>query len=103
MHVATILEIVVFPLAVVVLVYVLFRIQTRPIKDHPLNNPVPGIETGSAAQITDAGSIGWHSLLDALSTVRGDPDESDRDDPGPENSVAEMLGLQAPAVAELVS
>jgi hypothetical protein len=96
-HVTTILEIVVFPLAVVVLVYVLFRIQTRPIRDHPLNNPVPGIETGSAAQITDAGSIGWPSLLDALSTVRVDPDTSDRD-LGPENSVAEILGLQAPTV-----
>lgn len=97
MHVATILEIVVIPLAVVVLVYVLFRVQTRPTRDHPLNNPVPGIETGSAAHITDAGSIGWPSLLDALSTVRADPDKSDRD-PGPENSVAEMLGLQAPTV-----
>jgi hypothetical protein len=96
-HAATILEIVVFPLAVLVLVYLLFRIQTRPIRDHPLNNPVPGIETGSAAQITDAGSIGWPSLLDALSTVRVGPDKSDRD-PGPENSVAETLGLQAPTV-----
>jgi hypothetical protein len=96
-HAATILQIVVFPLAVVVLVYVLFRLQTRPIRDHPLNNPVPGIETGSAAQITDAGSIGWPSLLDALSTVRVDADKSDRDS-GPENSVAETLGLQAPTV-----
>jgi hypothetical protein len=96
-HAATILEIVVFPLAVLVLVYLLFRIQTRPIRDHPLNNPLPGIETGSAAQITDAGSIGWPSLLDALSTVRVDPDENDRH-AGPENSVAETLGLQAPTV-----
>ena len=97
MHVATILEIVVFPLAVVVLVYVLFRIQMRPTRDHPLNNPVPGIEAGSAAQIADAGSIGWPSLLAALSTVRADPGKSDRD-PGPENSAAEMLGLEAPTV-----
>lgn len=97
MHAATILEIVLFPLAVVALVYVLLRVQTRPTRDHPLNNPVPGIETGSAAQIADAGSIGWPSLLDALSTVRVDPDESDRG-PAPENSVAETLGLQAPTV-----
>ena len=97
MHAATIVEIVVFPLAVLVLVYLLLRLQTRPVRDHPLNNPVPGIETGSAAQIADAGSIGWPSLLDALSTVRVDPDTSDRD-PGPENSVAETLGLQAPTV-----
>ncbi|HWJ54167.1 MAG TPA: hypothetical protein VNT24_12400, partial [Propionibacteriaceae bacterium] len=97
MHAATILEIVLFPLAVVALVYVLLRVQTRPTRDHPLNNPVPGIETGSAAQIADAGSIGWPSLLDALSTVRVDPDKSDRG-PGPENSVAETLGLQAPTV-----
>jgi hypothetical protein len=94
-HVATILQIVVLPLAVVVLAYVLLRIQARPIRDHPLNNPVPGIEAGSAAQITDAGSIGWPSLLDALSTLRVDPGASVRD-AGPENSVAEMLGLQAP-------
>jgi hypothetical protein len=96
-HAATVVEIVVVPLAVLVLGYVLLRIQTRPIMDHPLNNPQPGIDTGSAAQITDAGSIGWPSLLDALSTVRVDPDRSDRD-PGPENSVAETLGLQAPTV-----
>ena len=95
MYVATIVDIVVFPLAVFVLVYVLFRVQTRPTRNHPLNNPAPGIETGSAAQIADAGSVGWPSLLDALSTVRADPDKSG---PGPENSVAEMLGLQAPAV-----
>ena len=94
MHIATIVEIVIFPLAVVVLVYLLMRVQTRPTRDHPLNNPVPGIETGSAAQITDAGSIGWPSLLDALSTVRADTDKGDRDPP--ENSVAKMLGLQAP-------
>jgi hypothetical protein len=96
-HAATILEFVLFPLAVIALVYVLLRVQTRPTRDHALNNPVPGIETGSAAQIADAGSIGWPSLLDALSTVRVDPDESDRG-PGPENSVAETLGLQAPTV-----
>jgi hypothetical protein len=96
-HAATILQIVLVPLVVLVLGYLLLRIQTRPIRDHPLNNPVPGIETGSAAQITDAGSIGWPSLLDALSTVRADPDKSDRD-PGPENSVSKMLGLQAPTV-----
>jgi hypothetical protein len=95
-HVATIVEIVIFPVAVVVLVYVLMRVQTRPTRDHSLNNPVPGIETGSAADITDAGSIGWPSLLDALSTVRADPDKGDRDPP--ENSVAKMLGLQAPTV-----
>jgi hypothetical protein len=96
-HAATIVEIVVVPLAVVVLGSLLLRAQTRPIRDHPLNNPVPGIETGSAAQITDAGSIGWPSLLAALGTVRVGPDKSDRD-PGPENSVAETLGLQAPNV-----
>jgi len=90
----TILEIVIFPLAVIVLVYVLFRMQTRPIRDHPLNNPVPGIDVGSAAQITDAGSIGWPSLLDALS-VRVETDDRD---PGPENSVSERLGLKAPTV-----
>jgi hypothetical protein len=95
-HPATIVEIVVFPLAVILLVYVLLRMQTRPIRDHALNNPVPGIEVGSAARITDAGSIGWPSLLDALS-VRVAPDSDDRD-PGPENSVAEMLGLKAPTV-----
>jgi hypothetical protein len=97
MHVATILQIVVVPLAVVVLAYVLLWIQARPIRDHPLNNPVPGIQTGSAVQITDAGSIGWPSLLDALSTLRVDPDASVRD-PGQENSVAEVLGLQEPTV-----
>ena len=96
MHAATIVEIVVVPLAVIVLVYALFRMQTRPIRDHPLNNPVPGIEVGSAAQITDAGSIGWPSLLDALS-VRVDPDQSDRD-PALEHSVAATLGLEAPTV-----
>jgi hypothetical protein len=94
-HAATIVEIVVFPLAVVVLGYLLLRVQRRPIMDHPLNKPVPGIVTGSAAQITDAGSIGWPSLLDALSAVRVDPEESDRD-PAPENSVSEKLGLRAP-------
>jgi hypothetical protein len=96
-HVATILEVVIFPIAVLVLVVVIFRLQARPIRDHPLNNRVPGIEVGSAAQITDAGSIGWPSLLDALSTVRVNPDSDDRN-PGPENSVAEMLGLKAPTV-----
>jgi hypothetical protein len=96
-QVATIVEVVVFPIAVLVLVVVIFRLQARPIRDHPLNNPVPGIEVGSAAQITDAGSIGWPSLLQALSTVRSDPDSDDRD-PGPENSVSEALGLQAPTV-----
>jgi hypothetical protein len=95
-HAATIIEIVVFPLAVIVLVYVLFRMQTRPIRDHPLNNPVSGIEVGSAAQITDAGSIGWPSLLEALS-VRVDRDQGDRG-PAPENSVSERLGLKAPPV-----
>jgi hypothetical protein len=89
-------EIVVFPLAVIALVYMLFRIQARPIRDHPLNNRVPGIEVDSAAQIADAGAIGWPSLLDALS-VRVDPDEGDRD-PAPENSVSERLGLKAPTV-----
>jgi hypothetical protein len=96
-HPPTILEIVVFPLAVLVIVYLLFRMQARPIRDHPLNNPVSGIETGSAAQIADAGSIGWPSLLYALSTVPVDPGKSGRG-PGPENSVAETLGLQAPTV-----
>jgi hypothetical protein len=91
-----ILEVVAFPLAVIVIVYVLFRMQTRPIRDHPLNNRVPGIETGSSAKITDAGSVGWPSLLDALSTVRVDPDQDS--DAGPENSVSEMLGLRAPTV-----
>jgi hypothetical protein len=95
-HPATIVQIVVFPLAVIVIAYVLLRMQTRPVRDHPLNNPVPGVQVGSAAQIADAGSIGWPSLLDALS-VRGDPDRSDRD-PGPENSVSERLGLTAPTV-----
>lgn len=95
MRVATILQIVIIPLVVVVLAYLLLRIQARPIRSHPLNNPVPGIETGSAAQITDAGSIGWPSLLDALSIPRVDPDASVRD-PGSENSVAGMLGLEAP-------
>jgi hypothetical protein len=92
-----ILEVVGFAVAVLVLVVVIFRLQARPIRDHPLNNPVPGIEVGSAAQITDAGSIGWPSLLDALSTVRVNPDPDDRN-PGPENSVAETLGLKAPTV-----
>ncbi len=88
----------VVPLVVIVLGYLLFRLQGRPIRNHPLNNPVPGIQTGSAAQIADAGPIGWPSLLTALSTVRVDPGNGDRD-PGPENSVAEMLGLQAPTAA----
>ena len=95
MHAASILELVVVPLAVVAVGYVLFRMQTRLIRDHPLNNPAPGIQTGSAAQIPDAGAIGWPSLLDALSTRRIDPDKSDRDS-GPGNSVAETLGLQSP-------
>ena len=93
----TILEFVGFPLAVLVIGYLLFRMQTRPIRNHPLNKPVPGIETGSAAHIPDAGSVGWPSLLAALSTVRVDPHETEND-PGPENSVAETLGLQAPTV-----
>jgi hypothetical protein len=76
--------------------YLLLRMQSRPIRDHRLNNRVPGIEIGSAAQISDAGSVGWPSLLDALSTVRVDPDRAS--DAAPENSVAEMLGLRAPTV-----
>jgi hypothetical protein len=95
-QVATILQVVVLVLVAAVLVVVLLRVQTRSVTDHPLNKPVPGVEIGSAAQITDAGSIGWPSLLDALS-VRVDPDQRDRD-AGPETSVAETLGLQAPTV-----
>jgi hypothetical protein len=96
-HAGTIIAFVVFPVAVLGLVMLLLRFQARPIKDHPLNNPVPGISVGSAAQISDAGSIGWPSLLDAL-TVRVDPEGGDRDAAG-ENSIAGRLGLQAPAAA----
>ena len=92
MQVATILQIVLVPLVVVVLGYVLLRVQARPARDHPLNNAAPGIEIGSAAQITDAGSIGWPSLLDALSTVS--PDSGNP--AARENSAAQRLGLQAP-------
>jgi hypothetical protein len=92
-----IFEVVGFPLVVAVFVVVMFRLQARSIRDHPLNNPVPGVGLGSASQITDAGSVGWPSLLAALSTVRDDPDRNDRDE-GPENAVAETLGLQAPMV-----
>ena len=90
-----IVEVVGFAIVVLVVVVLILRLQARPIKDHPLNSPVPGIEVGSAAQITDAGSIGWPSLLDALSTERVDSD-SDDGDPGPENSISEALGLKAP-------
>jgi hypothetical protein len=91
-----IFEVVGFPLVVAVFVVVMIRLQARSIRDHPLNNPVPGVGLGSASQITDAGSVGWPSLLDALSTVRDDSGRDDRD--GPENAVAETLGLQAPMV-----
>jgi hypothetical protein len=70
------LEIVVFSLAV--LVAVMFRIQTRSMREHPPNNPVPGIGIGSAPQITDAGSIGWPSLLDALAQFQSIPTERSR-------------------------
>jgi hypothetical protein len=94
-HAATALQIVLVPLAVVVLGYLLLRVQARPARDHPLNNPAPGIEIGSAARIIDAGSIGWPSLLDALSAVPPGPGSGDRP-PGQENSAAHRLGLQAP-------
>jgi hypothetical protein len=90
-----IVEVVVFPLAVAVFVVVMLRIHTRSIRDHPLNKATPGIGLGTAQQIADAGSIGWPSLLAALSTVPADPDPHDRDGPA-ENSVAETLGLDAP-------
>ena len=76
-------------------VVVVLRLQTRSTRKHPLNNPTSGIGIGSAPQITDASSIDWPSLLDALSTVRVDPDRHDRDG-GAENSVAETLGLYSP-------
>jgi len=88
---------VVLPLAVVALVVVLMRAQARPAQDHPLNNPMPGVGVGSAAEIRDAGSIGWPSLLDAM-TVHTDPGDVDRDAVA-ENSVAARLGLQAPRAA----
>jgi hypothetical protein len=80
-----------------VIVVMVLYVHTRSIRDHPLNNPTPGIGIGSAAQITDAGSIGWPSLLDALSTVQAEADQQDRDE-GAENSVAGTLGLYSPMV-----
>jgi hypothetical protein len=82
---------------VAVLVVVMLGLRTRSIRNHPLNNPTPGIGVGAARQITDASSIGWPSLLDALSTVQVDPDRHDPDC-GPENSVAETLGLYSPVL-----
>jgi hypothetical protein len=88
---------VVLPLAVIGLLVVMFRLQARPVREHPLNQPVAGVEVGSAARISDAGTIGWPSLLDAM-TVRDEAEEGDREASN-SNSVAERLGLQAPGAA----
>lgn len=86
-----VVEVVVFPLVVAVLVVVLFRIQARSIRTHPLNTSTPGIGVGSASAIADAGVIGWPSLLDALSTVALDRGNGSAG-PGGEDSVAEPVG-----------
>ena len=97
MHLGTIIAAVVLPLAAIALLVVLVRAQGRPVRGHPLNNPSPGVEVGSAAQIRDAGSVGWPSLLDAM-TVRAGADDSEPDATR-ENSIAARLGLQAPKPA----
>lgn len=86
-----IVEAVVFPLVVAVFVVVMFRHQARVISSHPLNNRTPGIGVSSAARITDAGVIGWPSLLDALTAVGLNRTRSS--DVGREGeSVAELVG-----------
>jgi hypothetical protein len=87
---------VVLPLAVLVLLVLMYRLQARPARQHPLNQPVAGVEVGSEELISDAGAIGWPSLLDAM-TVPGEAAESGNGSDS--NSVAERLGLLAPGAA----
>ena len=78
------IEAVGFPLAVIALVAVLWRLSWRRYDRNPLNRRVEGVPVGSAADLVDAGSIPWPNMLDILTVVRVDGDaEARRTTPRP--------------------
>jgi hypothetical protein len=68
------IEAVGFPLAVIALAAVLWRLSWRRYDRNPLNRRVEGVPVGSAADLVDAGSIPWPNMLDVLTVVRVDGD-----------------------------
>jgi len=91
-------EMVGFPVLVVVLVIVGFRLASGAINRHPLNRRIDGIEVGSADRIVDAGLIPWPNVIDALTVVKvdGDVEWTEEHPTAGENPFAEVLGLKAP-------
>src|SRR5690348_15131936 len=92
------IEILGFPIVVIVLVLVGFRVASWSINRNPLNGRIDGVAIGSAASIVDAGLMPWPNVLDALTIVKVDRDvEWTEDHPtAGENPFAEALGLKAP-------